>query len=600
MPIQKPTLSTTEINRNQKIITALIFQLKRAKEIQEPIHLGPFETHKEGKYIRYDYDTLIKELGRLNPKVAPDPFLLALAYAAIGQKTVSESATSSQFFKAKEQSVDSLLSRMTMLPNPVLLMLLRSITYDLVGERPKFSFPAGSRFQNTGFYFAPYTPVYYRGVDPFMRASYQGLELEYGIKKTRVKCYETMPEGMWPIEGLLIWEDSPKDISPLKKGEFFFDWKDKLSKRPGTFNMDCLSNYTKLINTEVEWDNNWLLHLEAGHRDASGVKLAYQYIAKEHDTIRYTNKRTPPDPIDTNWSPLNFSESLLSTLPYATDLLYRSIVNNERWYEQKNYQYAYYFRYLFNAYKAYDAYEKTYQDIRNRQSVFSRRLPIEPLQAIKAVKKHLFNKLMILAQIKLAKGWDEVVNKGMRVDLKAIFGELFEGLQKGPTFSCMQKLFQSKAWTFLQGKIANSIIYYQKHPDLINEDDFDALSEFANHLLKHHSDLIKKDVKQQLIVLGIVLSIAAAGLSIAAAPSGPIAHIAAGSAEAAVITEFILGFVHLSHGLHEAFDKIKDLKLTGTPLPLSELHQDTQEACESNIIKNGLDEASGMQYLKLT
>jgi hypothetical protein len=582
MPIQKPTLSEPEMKRNQKLIADLIFQLKRAKEIREPIHIEPFKVQKEGQMRCYEYNRLIRELKSLSSKVAPDPFLLQLAYAAIGQKTISESPMSSRFFDAQEKSVDSFLSPMTMLPNPVLLMLLSSITYDLIGERPEYSFPDWRSVHDCEYFLGHKYPVYLEKCDPFMRAAYQGLENEYGIKKTRVKRYEAMPDGMWPIEGILTWEDSPKGMRALKSGYFYFNYENKLVHSPVNFNMDCLSNYTKMISDKVGADIDNLIHLQAGQRDAAGIKQAYQYFAIERDNVNDTFIIMPPVPKSTNWSPLDFSEPLLSTLPLQTLKLHGSIVSNECWYKKKNYQYAFYFRYLFNAYKAYDEYENTYQDIRNKQSVFSKRLPIEPLKAIKVVKKHLFNKLMILAEIKLANGWDEVVNKGMRVDLKVIFGDFFEGLQKGPTFTCMKKLFQSDEWTFLQGKIANSIIYYQKHPDLIHADDFDALSEFASHLLKYHSDLIQKDAKQQVIVLGLVLSIFAAGVSLACGPAGPIAHIAAGSAEAVVITELILGFAHLSHGLHEAFDQIKQLQLTGSPLPLSELHQDTQESdlCE--------------------
>jgi hypothetical protein len=74
MPIQKPTLSEPEMKRNQKLIADLIFQLKRAKEIREPIHIEPFKVQKEGQMRCYEYNRLIRELKSLSSKVAPDPF----------------------------------------------------------------------------------------------------------------------------------------------------------------------------------------------------------------------------------------------------------------------------------------------------------------------------------------------------------------------------------------------------------------------------------------------------------------------------------------------------------------------------------------------
>lgn len=590
MPVIKPTLTASDKEQNQKRMTDLIYQLKRAKGIHEPIHLGPFKEQKEGKSLSYDYDTLIKTLESLDLKVAPDPFLLQLAYAAIGQKTVSESSGSVQFFNAQEKSVDSILNSMSMLPNPVLLMLIRSLTYDLCGEPYNIHYVEQWMELPLGSY---RSPSYFKHCDPFMRASYPdlGLKNEYGIKKTQVKRYESMPEGMWPIEGILKWHDAPEELKAKERISLWKNWKDPniIDYGPIRFELDYLSKYSELIGKQIKDDIGSLYGLQDG---SSGRKRAYKYIASTDEVSKRLSSphfnHMSPGPAFSNWSSPDFSDPLLSRFPEHTNNFFRAILTNERWFKNKNYQYAYYFRYLFKAYKAYDAYEKTYQDIRNKQSLFSKRLPIEPLQAMKAVKKHLFNRLMILAEIKLENGWDEVVNKGMRVDLKDVFGDLFDKLQETPSFSCMKKLFQSDAWIFLQGKFANAIIYYQKNPNLMNADDFDVLSEFASHLLQHHSDMIKKDLKQQIIVLGIVLSIVAAGLSVAAAPSGPIAHIAAGSAEAMIITEFVLGFVHLSHGLHEAFDQIKHLQLTGNQLPLNELHQDTQERVNEEMISSAV------------
>jgi len=260
----------------------------------------------------------------------------------------------------------------------------------------------------------------------------------------------------------------------------------------------------------------------------------------------------------------------------------RAIYDNEKWYEERGYQYQDYYTYLDKANTALEQFKLALIAVKKNRDkewgtwfqsgrVFGSTLPMKFLSAIDAVQATAFNKLLALTEIKLNSAWAHVVSDGERFDIHAFFPGLQAAVQKNPRFECLQ--LSSEEWRFYQGKIANSILYFQTHTKKSDYKEFDILLKFASHLLAHHRDEIKKKAFLKAMVLTTIVVALVLGVSALSMDGGLIAHAASHGMSVTVMIELIASTLHIGHGMTDFIHELKAIALPDNAMPLEGLRQ---------------------------
>lgn len=558
-------------------LTNLITQLERAKQIQETPHCQTIEIWGDGEKIRLDYKGLIGLLKKmLKCRMPFDPFVMQLAYGYIGQTDYRPR------IGAAFESVDTVTDTILKKTNPVLWHALYNLILSLSGcQEPLFG-----GFDDLGL-----VPTKYMSptIHLLLSAELENVQHEPGesplVKKAQ---YAKAPESDWPVAGYISWHTFLKagQMSRLLGRSYYRGIRleeikadDILSKQDQSKEFDEMIKlmitglwdvFDQIAYDKIPGEDRWrssqpLYDMDGPWRERSSTLWLGEINRK---SILLYNTR--------NYKPRCKTEDMMQ-LSRVFKRFYDAIKSNDKWYQSRGMTYQYYFRYLFNAYEALDRFITEYVLLQNKERFYDKRLPQEPIEGLKAIRDHYYKKLMVLTEIKLNRGWSDVVSQGERFDLNAVFGDAVKQIEKMPTYSCMKDMFKSKEWCFLQGKIANSVLYYRTHPELLKEDDFEVLLSFAKNLLQHHNDLIRKEVRNQLIVMGVVFTLAVASLTALTIPGGALAHLSLGSLEIAVVLECIVGFAHLGFGLHELFEKIAHLSTVDDDLPLDDLRKKVKE-----------------------
>lgn len=260
----------------------------------------------------------------------------------------------------------------------------------------------------------------------------------------------------------------------------------------------------------------------------------------------------------------------------ALDTLKRALLQNEEFFSSVGNQYQYYYRYLYNAYTAYDDFLEIYKQVRNNEPFFNAILPKDVIKAVEGIQDQTLKKLLALTEIKLNKAWDDAVQHGKRINLSKTLGKnQIKKLQNTAAFSCMKKLFNSARWSFLQGKTANAVTYYQQHTDRMSQEDLEILKLFARHLLKKQSDKIKRDIGKQIIIMGAALIAVIESFN---ALTGQFGRLITGPVQAILVIECIHGFVKMGKKIDKLFDQLEQLKALEKELPLQELDKSIQKS----------------------